>query len=363
MQKSTGLRIVAAAGLALTVTATPLLTGAHTANAAHRQAATGTVGFLFSDFTTSARWQFDRDYYIAAMKSLDPGVTVKYTDAKTDQTKQQNQAQSLLTSGAKVLIDVPEDSAGAAAIVRIAHQNSPKVPVIAYDRLIKGAPVDAYTTFDGFSVGQQQARYLVAHLKKGATIVSIAGASTDNNALLFHAGAFSVLQPLINNGTYKLGYDKYTPAWANTTAQAEMASALNKLGNKVDGVLVANDGMAGGVVTALAAQGLAGKIPVTGQDATVAGLQQILLGKQSMTIYKPLKLLATAAAQVTDAFLNHKMYHYKTTTPNGAGNIPTVLLPVTTVTKDNIASTVIKDGFVTKAQLCQGPAAATSFCK
>jgi len=352
IKKVKGLRIAAAAGLALTVTATPLLGGTHSANAARRQAASGTVGFLFSDFTTSARWEFDKSYYEAALKALDPNVSVSIKDATNDQTQQANQARSLLTTGAKVLIDVPVDSAQAAAIVRLAHANSPKVPVIAYDRLIQGAPVDAYTTFDGFSVGAQQAKYLIAHVKKGGSIVSIAGASTDNNAILFHAGAMSVIQPLVKQGVYKLVYDKYTPKWDNNTGQAEMAAALTQNKNKVDGVLVANDGLAGGVIAALKAQGLAGKIPVTGQDATIAGFQQILLGNQSMTIYKPLKLLASAAAKVTDAFLNHKMYTFPTTTDNGAGKIPTVLLPVTTVTKANIKSTVIKDGFIKRSDIC-----------
>ena len=295
--------------------------------------ATGSVGFLFSDFTTSARWEFDKSYYLADMKKLDPGVTVNVQDAKASQTTQQNEAQSELTKGDKVLIDVPVDSAGAAAIVKLAHANNPPVPVIAYDRLITGTPVDAYVSFDGFAVGVQQAKYLVAHVKKGGTIVSIAGAPTDNNAHLFYNGAMSVLKPLFNNGTYKLGYDKFTPNWDPSLGQAEMAAALTKLNNKVDGVLSANDGLAGGILIALKAQGLAGKVPVTGQDATVAGLQQILLGNQSMTIYKPLAKLAGAAAKVTDIFLSGKKFTSMVTTPNGAGNVPSILLPVETVTR------------------------------
>lgn len=348
---------VAAAGLvvAVTASASPML---NHAQAAHPQAVSGKVGFLFSDFTTSARWAFDESYFKAALKARDPGASVVVADAKTDQTRQFTEAKSLLTAGVKVLIDVPVDSVQAKAIVQAAHQNSPRVPVIAYDRLINDAPVDAYTSFNGFAVGQQQARYLVQHVKKGGTIVSIAGATTDNNAHLFHDGAMSVLRPLFNKGYFKLAYDKYTPAWAATAAQAEMASALNKLNNKVDGVLVANDGMAGGVVAALKAQGLAGKIPVTGQDATVAGLQQIVLGTQSMTIYKPLRKLARAAAIITDLFLRGKKFTTNLHTPNGAGPVPTVLIPVITVTKANIKSTVISDGFVTRAALCQGIAAA-----
>jgi len=238
----------------------------------------GKIAFLFSDFTTSDRWQFDRKYFIADLEQLAPRIQVVVQDAKAAQTNQQNQAKSVLTSGVKLIIDVPVDSAQAAAIVRDAHTESPSVPDIAYDRLITGAKEDGYASFDGFGVGVQQAKYLKAHVKKGGTIVSIAGSPTDNNAHLFYNGAMSVLRPLFKSNYFKLGYDKFTPDWDAAKAQQEMASALNSLNNKVDGVLVANDGMAGGVVTALAAQHLAGKIPVTGQDATVAGLQQILLG-------------------------------------------------------------------------------------
>jgi D-xylose transport system substrate-binding protein len=329
--------------------------------AAHNAAVTGKVGFLFSDFTTSARWRFDEAYFKQALKKLDPKVQVVVTDAKAVQTVQQTQATSDLTAGVKVLIDVPVDSAQAAAIVRAAHSNSPRVPVIAYDRLISGVKSDAYVSFNGFQVGVQQGKYLKAHVKKGGTIVSIAGSPTDNNAHLFHSGAMSVLQPLFKNHHFKLGYDKYTPNWAATGAQAEMASALSKLNNKVNGVLVANDGMAGGVVTALKAQGLAGKIPVTGQDATVAGLQQVLEGTQSMSVYKPIKTISGPTAHIVDLFLHGKKFTSKTMTSSGAGNVPSVIKPVETVTKKNMKTTVIKDGFVTKSQLCNGIPA--KFCK
>jgi D-xylose transport system substrate-binding protein len=361
IRSSSMVRKVAATGLlaGLLVGAGPALRQVPSANAAQLRAATGSVSFLFGDFTTSARWAFDRDYYIAALAKLDPAVKVNIQDAKTSQTTQQNEAQSALTSGAKVLIVVPLDSAGAGKIVTLAHANNPPVPVIAYDRLITGVNVDAYVSFDGYSVGVQQGKFLAAHVKKGGTIVSIAGSPTDNNAHLFYNGAMSVLGPLFKNGTFKLGYDKFTPNWDPSLGQAEMAAALNKLNNKVDGVLSANDGLAGGIVIALKAQGLAGKIPVTGQDATDAGLQQILLGNQSMTIYKPLKKLAAAAATVTGVMLSGKKYTSMTTTPNGAGNVPSAIIPVITVTKANIKSTVIADGFTTKARLCKGiPASA-----
>jgi D-xylose transport system substrate-binding protein len=318
------------------------------------------VGMLISDFTTSARWKSDVQYFQAALAKLDPDVEFKYQDATTDQTKQQTQAAAFLTSGAKVLVDVPVDATQASAIVRAAHDNSPPIPVVAYDRLIKNADVDAYVTFDPVSVGRQQAQYIVDHVKSG-TIISIAGAQTDNNAIEFHRGAMEVLDPLVKSGRYKLPYDEYTPNWDSNVAQAHTASELNNLGNKVDAVLVANDGMASGVIAALRAQHLDGKVLVTGQDATVAGLQNILTGQQNMTIYKPIRKLAEAAATVTDAFLKGQKPKTTTTMNNGKIDVPTILLPVVSVTKANIKSTVIADGFVTKETLCNGiPAAACS---
>ena len=333
-----------------TIAAFPI--ASHVQAAPQRAGMTGKVAFLFSDFTTSPRWQFDRKFFIQDLKKLDPGIQVVVYDAKAAQTNQQNQAKSALTSGAKLIIDVPV-SDQAAAIVKAAHANSPRVPVLAYDRLIKGAYEDAYASFDGFAVGVQQGKFIKAHVAKGGTIVSIAGSPTDNNAHLFYDGAMSVLKPLISSGYYKLGYDKFTPNWDAATAQQEMASALNQLNNKVNGVLVANDTMAGAVVTALAAQKLAGKIPVTGQDASAAGIQQICLGNQSMTIYKPVIKLAARAAQIADTLLHHKGYKSSIKTQTGAGGTPSAILPVITVTKANIASTVFKDGYVTRAQAPQ----------
>lgn len=327
--------------------------------AAHTHAITGKVGFLFSDFTTSLRWQFDKKYFIQDLKQLDPQVQVIVTDAKAAQINQDNQAKSDLTNGFKVLIDVPV--ANAAGIVRAAHANSPRVPVLAYDRLITGIKLDAYASFNGFSVGVQQGKYIKRHVKKGGTIIEIAGSPTDNNAALFHNGARSVLQPLINSGYFKLGYFKFTPDWNDATAQQECASALNSLNNKVDGVLSANDGMAVACINALKAQKLAGKVVITGQDATVPGLQQILLGNQSMTIYKPIKKLAKNAAHIVDLWLHGKTYRSAVTTKNGAGPVPSSLTAVITVTKSNIKSTVLADGYVSRSALCHGiPASACS---
>jgi D-xylose transport system substrate-binding protein len=353
-------RLIPAIALGAALIATGSFQASSHAFAARAHAAPIKVGFLFSDFTTSARWAFDRDFFIQQMHKLNPNVKVIVEDAKADQTTQQNEAKALLTQGVKVLIDVPVDSAQAAAVVRAAHAEKPRVPVMAYDRLITGAYEDAYVSFNGYAVGVQQGKFIKSHVKKGGTIVDIAGAPTDNNAKLFHAGAMSVLQPLIKSGDLKVGYSIFTPNWDDAVAQQEMASALNKLNNKVDGVLVANDGMAGGVIAALAKQHLAGKIPVTGQDATVAGLQQILLGNQSMTVYKPIRELSIVAAHITNLWLHHKVFHSSVKTATGAGKTPSAIKAVVTVTKSNMKSTVIKDGYATKAAICVSPVPASA---
>lgn len=356
----------AAAGLAVVAMSSFPVAGnvqaAHSAKAQALAPLRGRVGFLMSDFTTSARWKLDEAAFKKAIHKVLPYIQVIVTDAKAAQTTQQHQATSDLTNGVKVLVDVPVDAGQAAQIVRLAHQNSPRVPVIAYDRLITGAREDAYVSFNNYAVGVAQGKYIQSHVAKGGTIVEIAGASTDNNALLFHAGAMSVLQPLFNSGYYKLGYSIFTPNWDNAAGLKEMQSALNKLNNKVSGVLAANDGLAGSVVTALKAQNLAGKVPITGQDATTAGMQQILLGNQGMTIYKPVHLEAEAAAHWTALFLRHKMVHEPKTTATGAGPTPTKIDPITIVTKANIvrvAHIMYKDGYVTRADLCNNiPASA-----
>jgi D-xylose transport system substrate-binding protein len=322
-----------------------------------------TVAFLLPENLTY-RWENqDAPYFKAALQQLDPNVNVLVDNAGADASTQQSQAEAALANGAKVLIVAPVDSAAAAVIVNDAKQAG--VPVIAYDRLITNAPLNYYVSFDGFRVGQLQGQYVAQNTPKGGTVVIINGSQTDNNAVLFHNGYMSVLQPLFNNGTLKKGYESWTPNWDPANAQREMEQALTVLHNNVQAVLSANDGMATTIIAALQAQGLAGKVVVTGQDATVAGLQRILEGTQSMTVYKPLKAEASAAAQITAALLKGEnpvtalasLFNGKTVN-NGMVQVPSVLLQPETVTKSNIESTVIKDGFVTQQALCQGIPAA-----
>ncbi|MCL6516129.1 sugar ABC transporter substrate-binding protein [Alicyclobacillus sp.] len=308
-----------------------------------------TIALLLPETATSARYETqDRPDFEQTVQQLAPNIKVIYNNAQGNATTQQQQAEAAITNGAKVLVLDPVDSKAAATIVNEAQQAG--VKVISYDRLITGANVDYYVSFDNEKVGQLQGQYIADHTPKGGTVVMIDGAQTDNNALLFAKGAHDVLDPLFANGTLKKGYETYTPDWLPANGQREMEQALTQLNNKVDGVLVANDGLAGAVIQALRAQGLAGKVPVTGQDATDAGLHNILQGLQSMTVYKAVKQEAEAAAKLAVALAQGQqpdasLINGKVN--NGTKDVPSVLLTPVVVTKDNIQDTVIKDGYTT----------------
>lgn len=314
---------------------------------------TGTIAFLLPDTTSSARYETeDRPDFIKDVKALDPSATVDYQNAQGSATTQQQQAEAAISNGAKVLVIDPVDSQAAATIVNEAHKAG--VKVISYDRMING-PVDYYVSFNNVEVGKLQGQYIADHTPAGGTVVMIDGAPTDNNALQFKQGAHDVLDPLVKAGKLKIGYESMTPNWDPATGLREMEQALTQLNNHVNSVLAANDGLAGSVIQALKAQNLAGKVPVTGQDATDAGLHDIMLGLQSMTIYKPVPQEAEAAAQIAVDLLSGKtpdssLLNGQTSNGKGA-NIPSVLLTPQVVTKSNIQSTVIKDGYTTMAKI------------
>ncbi len=215
-------------------------------------------------------------------------------------------------------------------------------------------------------VGALQGQYIAAHYQSYVTdngtnnTVMINGAQTDNNALLFSTGAHSALDPLFTAGSLKKVYEKFTPGWDNPTAQTEMQAALTANGNKVAIAYVANDGMANNAIAALKAVKLNGKVLVTGQDATAAGLQNILKGDQAMTVYKAITKEAMATAQLVAALSNGTdtstlVNGSATTIPlTGGASIPSVLEVPVAVDKTNIQSTVIADNYVTVAQICAG---------
>jgi D-xylose transport system substrate-binding protein len=331
------------------------------------------VGVLLPETATSARWDSkDRPLLQQDIPQVLSGATVDYTNAQGNADLQQTQAQADLTKGDCILVVAPSDSIKSAAIVSAAQAKG--VPVIAYDRLIYSNTLNYYVSFDGVAVGKLQGTYVADHYQSYVSAngtkntVMIDGAQTDNNALLFAKGAHDSLDPLFTSGALKKVYEKYTPNWDNPTAQTEMEAALTANQDKVAVAYVANDGMANNVIAALKAVKLNGKVLVTGQDATVAGIQNILKGDQSMTVYKAITKEAMATAQLVAAISNgtstSSIVNGSTTIPQtGGAAIQSVLETPVAVDKTNIASTVIADGFVTKSDVCAGlPAGTGGIC-
>ncbi|HEX6797879.1 MAG TPA: sugar ABC transporter substrate-binding protein [Ktedonobacterales bacterium] len=328
------------------------------------------VGVLLPESDTSARWEGEDhpllDKYIT--QAL-PGVHIDYNNANNNADTQQSQAEADLTKGDCILVLAPQDAQKSAKIVDDARKDG--VPVIAYDRLVQDSNLAFYVSFDNVQVGKLQGQYIADHYSAYANggvpnMVMINGSQTDNNAVLFKKGAHDALDSLISGGKIKLVAETFTPDWNNATAQTEMEGYLTSNSNNIQIAYVANDGMAGTVIQALKAQNLAGKVLVTGQDATVQGFQNILMGYQSMTVYKAISKEASATAQLVAALSKgnstSSLTNGTTATTTG-GSIPSVLEVPVAVDKTNITSTVLADGFVTKAEICQGiPAGTDGIC-
>jgi D-xylose transport system substrate-binding protein len=315
--------------------------------------------------TKTARYETqDLPNFKAKLTALGFDVTnnLIYSNANQDASAQQQQAEAALTNGAKVLVLDPVDSAAAAAIADAAKAQN--VPVISYDRLITGsANVNYYISFDNVQVGKLQAQALVTALGGAAksTIVMINGSPTDHNATLFKQGAHSVFDPLVTAGSLVIAKEYDTPDWSPDQAQTEMTQALTALNNKVDGVYAANDGTAGGAFAAMKAAGLTTFPPLTGQDAQVDGIQRIISGQQYMTVYKAIKPEAEAAAELAYDLADGMAVPASMvtgTTNNGSVDVPSILLTPVAVTKDNVETTVIADGFWKVSDICTADFAA-----
>jgi D-xylose transport system substrate-binding protein len=319
------------------------------------------IGVLLPETASSARWDNnDRPQLEQQIPQQLPGATVDYNNAEGNADTQLSQAEADLTKGDCILVVGAVDSTAAAQIVTKAKAQG--VPVIAYDRLIQSKDLAYYVSFDNVKVGELQGQYIADHYKQYVTtghnnLVMINGAQTDNNALLFYKGATTVLNPLISSGALKKVYDQYTPGWDNPTAQNEMNGALTAHHNDIQIAYVANDGMANSVIAALKAVKLNGKVLVTGQDATVAGIQNILTGDQSMTVEKNYALEARGTAQLVAAISNGtdtaSITNGATTATTDGGNIPSVLETPVSIDKSNWQQ-VITDGLMTKADVCKG---------
>jgi D-xylose transport system substrate-binding protein len=312
------------------------------------------VGVLLPDTKSSVRWEsFDRPLLQAAFKSA--GVPVTIENAQGDKSTQQQQAEQLITNGAKVLLLVNLDSGSGAAIE--ANAQSRGVKVIDYDRLTLKGSAAYYVSFDNVKVGQLQGQGLVDCLGDSGTpsIAELNGSPTDNNATLFKQGYDSVLKPLYSSGKAKKVADQSVPDWDNQQALTIFEQMLQKTSNKIDGVLAANDGLGNSAISALKARKLK-QIPVTGQDATPQGIQNILSGDQCMTVYKAVKKEADAASKLAIALATGKepeagLVNGKTN--DSARDVPSVLLTPEAITKDNL-KVVFDDGFLKRDEVCTG---------
>jgi D-xylose transport system substrate-binding protein len=307
-------------------------------------------------YTCTTRWQdFDTPDFKAAVRNLDPSATVLVSNANDSTTQQVSQGEAAITNGANVLVINTIESESMNSVIQQANQQN--IPVIAYDGMTENAKVQFYVSFDAEAVGELQAEYLVQHLKHGSTIVLINGAQVCSSCIAFKQGAHKVLDPLFKNGDYKLGYQADTANWLPANAQLETEEALTRLHDNVQGILAANDALAGGVIAALKEQGLLGRVLVTGQDATVAGLQDIVRGWQSMSIFKNFAWEATAAAKAAVALAQGRTAAAAgatTTVGNGVEQVPSVVLQPQTVDKANMLQILIPAHYVTQAQICAG---------
>ncbi|MES2569228.1 MAG: substrate-binding domain-containing protein [Verrucomicrobiota bacterium] len=301
---------------------------------------------LSLDTLKEERWQGDRDMIVKRAAEL--GADIKVQSANSDDTRQISDVQALITSKVDVLVIIAHNGAAMAKAVEMAHQAN--IPVLAYDRLITGCDVDLYMTFDNVKVGELQAKYLVDRFSAegGAPkrLVRIYGSKTDNNALLFKEGQDRILQPLIQSGKIEVVHEDWAEDWRPENAKKIANAALTKTGAaRFDAILASNDGTAGGAIQALTEEGLAGRIIVTGQDAELAACQRIVAGTQAMTIYKPLTQLASQATELAVKLAKRRPIVAKSEIDNGFTKVPSMLLDVISVTRDNLKETVIKDGF------------------
>jgi D-xylose transport system substrate-binding protein len=314
----------------------------------------GKVGIILPDTKSSVRWEsFDRPLLTAAFKAA--GIPADIQNAEGDKQRMQTIADQMITNGATILAIVNLDSNSGAAIESKAKQQG--VPTIDYDRLTLGGSADYYVSFDGVAVGRTQGQGLQKCLgDKAANIVYLNGSPTDNNATLFKQGAHEVLDKVTN---YKKVAEQSVPDWDNQQAATIFEQMYTQQKGKIDGVLAANDGLGNAAVSILKKNNDAGKVPVTGQDATPQGLQNVLDGTQCMTVYKPIKQEADGLVSVVTALAKGQKPQTNGTSndPQGHRNVPSILLNPIAIYKDNVKQ-VVTDGFVKASEICKGSYAA-----
>ena len=305
------------------------------------------IGFSFESMK-GERWQIDRDSFETRAKQL--GAVMISADANGDDELQLQQVKDMIKTGIKVLVLFPHDPKMAAQIVDAAK--AADVKVISYDRLVPNSDVDLYVSFDRVAIARMQAESLVKLAPKG-NYVLIAGAPNDEGAKTLHDEQMKVLWPYVDRGDIRIVADGYTKDWLASEAYLHMLGAIDSAKGTIAAVVASNDGLAMGAIQALREHNLAGKVLVSGQDADLANIICIVQGTQTMTVYKPIvKEAARAAEEAVHLAKGEKIDAYGTIS-NGKIKVPTILLKPVAVTKDNIKTTVVQDGFQTLKDINQ----------
>jgi D-xylose transport system substrate-binding protein len=341
------------------------------------------IWVLLPDSASSPRWETDdRPYFDDAF--TEAGVEHTIVNAEADPATQQSQAEQAIADDAGVIVLTSLDTGSGGAIIDQAKEAG--VQVIEYDRFNTGSSGGAaYVSFDNVQVGATMAEVLEPAIEAlgvdPAQVVELNGGEEDNNAFLFRDGYHATVQEHVDDGSWELAADQFVPGWgANGEGQTIMEQILTDTDNNVDAVFAANDNLATQAINALEAAGV-GPVPLSGQDATAAGIQQILLGKQTMTVYKPIQAEADVAAKAAlalcageDPSTVESEFEFSTIginaadgkpaeSPEGEGVVPYLALTPIAVTVDNIAETVIADEFRTIEEICTGDTADTDFCQ
>ncbi len=326
-------------------------------------AATGCkVGVSWNNYQEERWAKWDEPAIKAALAA--GGATYDSNDAKSSATTQASNVETLIANGAKVVIILAQD--GTAIKPSVTAALNAGVPVIAYDRLIEDPKV-LYITFDNVLVGNLQATAVFAAQPTG-TYAVIKGNKADANADFLRSGMDQVIKPAVDSGAIKIptGNEVYTDNWDPKNAQTEMEQILTANNNKIDAVLSENDGMAGGVIAALAAQGLAGKVPVSGQDGDSAALNRVALGTQTVDVWKDARMLGKSAGDAAVALCaspdTSKVAGTAPFTTPGKNTISSILLKPDPISKANLKD-VLDAGWIDKATLCKDvPAGKVDVC-
>ncbi len=320
------------------------------------------VCVLLPDTKSSVRWvQFDAPLLKAAFAKA--GVSASINNALNDPLKQKAQAQACLAAGAKVVIETALDNGSASSIEKLFTSKGGKA--IDYDRQVTGGSASVYDTFDGKAVGEAQAKGVIAGMKangtykKSSTVAELWGGQTDQNAFWFKSGNDAILNPLFKSGALKKGPQQFVPDWDANNAATIFNQMLVKTNNNIQGIIAANDNIAGAVVADLKAKHLK-PIPLSGQDTTAQGVQYILAGWQSGTVYKKVSLEANAAAAAAIALLHGKTPKSNGFRMNGSKKEPTLTLPVQWITKKNYKQ-LFAQHWLKKSEVCIGQYA--KYCK